>query len=380
MQTDTDRHTHPAQSHANATPGSVSAVRSIDTLIGNVSSISATQLFPSLWPNEIATVPNGVFDQYGYATVCGGFLVPTKSTGSVAIVNLLSDTPAVFDVSPAVSGYFYHMALWRDMNGDGVLDIVSAQATKPIFGSGGGRLVWLENPGTAGGPLVNTFTWALHDLMSGPDVFFRMADLDGDGAEEVVAAEFFSGRISIWRRDPGSPANQTSSWSEVVVDTTVGPPFDVSIVDLNMDGRPELLATNHVNNVKLSGVFAYELPDKIVPGATFTRHTLYQGFKVRQSGPNQAAPGSAIPVWPFTNQQNSTRPSILIGGDGAEEAYLLSPNSQSPSDWTYSIVTVVDVGGTVGQVLAADLNGDGATEFLVPNYTHGQVLVYTFAP
>ena len=32
------------------------------------------------------------------------------------------------------------------MNGDGLLDIVTARAKKPIFGASKGELIWLEQP------------------------------------------------------------------------------------------------------------------------------------------------------------------------------------------------------------------------------------------
>ena len=71
-------------------------------------------------------------------------------------------------------------------NGDGIpgkLDILTAKATLPTDGSlPGGKLVWLQNPGTFQGP------WPERVLMEGPDVFFRISDLDnGNHAENRPA-------------------------------------------------------------------------------------------------------------------------------------------------------------------------------------------------
>jgi hypothetical protein len=40
------------------------------------------------------------------------------------------------------------MAVWIDMNADGRLDLLTSRATKPLFGSGSGELLWLEQPAT----------------------------------------------------------------------------------------------------------------------------------------------------------------------------------------------------------------------------------------
>jgi hypothetical protein len=50
-------------------------------------------------------------------------------------------------------GYFYHKSEWIDLNGDGKLDLLTARGTKPIIGTAGGELLWLEQP--ASDPLTN---------------------------------------------------------------------------------------------------------------------------------------------------------------------------------------------------------------------------------
>lgn len=56
-----------------------------------------------------------------------------------------------------------------------------------------GELIWLENPGS----LSNT-PWIEHKLADGPDVMINVAELDNDDSTiEIIAAEFFSKRISL---------------------------------------------------------------------------------------------------------------------------------------------------------------------------------------
>lgn len=51
-----------------------------------------------------------------------------------------------------------------------------------------GQLIWYEQPKE--NPLDGN--WPEHDLISGPDFFFALYDIDGDGNDEVIATQFFT--------------------------------------------------------------------------------------------------------------------------------------------------------------------------------------------
>ena len=51
-----------------------------------------------------------------------------------------------------------------DMNGDGLLDVLTARATKPIVGTQSGEMLWLEQP--ASNPLSGD-AWTEHVISSG---------------------------------------------------------------------------------------------------------------------------------------------------------------------------------------------------------------------
>ena len=53
----------------------------------------------------------------------------------------------------------------------------------------------------------------------------------------------------------------------------MGAPFDVQYVDLNNDGKKDLLATNHEHAADESAVFAYEVPENWQTDP-WTRHVL----------------------------------------------------------------------------------------------------------
>jgi hypothetical protein len=312
-----------------------------------------------VWPNEVKAVPQSVLP--GAYLVAGGFLVPGK-TGALtmvqpngAIQNLTK--PGV--VTEKKGGWFYHRVMWRDMDGDGRLDILTARAQKPIIGSAQGELLWLKND-----PSNNGF-WKETVIAQGPDVHFRLADLDGDGREEILASEFFSKRFSVhWK--------EANGWRSRTIDNQCGSAFDLEVADLNGDGRRDVVLTNHENNAK-AGAFAYEVPQDWKT-ASWPRHTLAQGIQTRQKGPNQASPGAPLVIPAVTRGQ---KPVILLAGDGSQRVHIVAPVSPDRADWRYQLTDGANLGCTVGQLEAADLDGDGAYEVFAPAYDKHQIHVFT---
>eukprot|EP01137_Pigoraptor_chileana_P036707 Opistho-2@32739 len=352
--------------------GSIEIIQNVGVLGKSLSNSNVTvaSLGSANWPNEISKIPDEVFGK-DYVLVADGFLVPGKSTGSLYALDVASvSAPTKIKLTTDNSGYFYHMGTFVDWNGDGHLDIVTARANKGVFGSGSGLIAWLENPGSepAAGP------WKEHVIENGPDVFFSLTDVDGDGRLEIIAAQFFSSKITISYASSSDYA--TATWTSRTIEDTIGAVFDLSLVDINGDGKLDILATNHVSDASLSGVYVYEIPADIKTGA-FTRHTLASGIVTKEGGFNQASPGAAFAFHASTTTM-SGKPLIALGGDGSQQAYLLTPKSTDASSWDYDLAVVIDVAGTVGQVAIADVDGDGFNELFVPNYDKSEIHAFTF--
>lgn len=272
------------------------------------------------------------------------------------------------------------------MNGDGRLDLVAARATAPS--NPAGEMVWFEQPSS--GALSNSSykasAWQEHVVVPGPDVDFIFEDLDGDGKPELVACQFFSAPILAIYSCP------ESSWSlcnqsnvvKTVIDDKNGPFFAAEHVDLNGDGKFDLLVTNNQDGKAGDGpgsVFAYEQPPAI--SGTWTIHVLSTGYIPNPTtlpSPGAHSRGSPGRASSFKAQMKSSgKPQILLSGDDAGTISVLSPVSEDTSSWEYSQMWISNSTGTVGTPAIGDIDNDGLADVFIPNYSANRVDVYSFA-
>eukprot|EP01126_Amoeba_proteus_P066744 TRINITY_DN971_c0_g1_i4.p1 TRINITY_DN971_c0_g1~~TRINITY_DN971_c0_g1_i4.p1 ORF type:complete len:303 (-),score=62.48 TRINITY_DN971_c0_g1_i4:111-1019(-) len=288
--------------------------------------------------------------------------------GAINLIDTSQSQSVLHKITKDDSGYFYHRLRWFDIDSDGLMDIFTCRATKPIFSSGKGELVWLKQPSS--NPLGTS--WPTYYISDGCDFLWEAMDLDNDGVPEIIAAEFFAQQLTVFYTTDGKWTD-SSSIVKRVLDTTVGPAFDVKVYSRDLSGRiTSIVLSNHMGD-GTGSVWIFQVPVdwKTAP---WTRITVANGFKIREPGYNQAAPGSPEPFYPKAGMSGNKW--LALSGDGAQYAYQLAPDD----GLNFTRSDLVNAAATVGQLAVEDVDQDGYTELFVPAYDTGVVYVYSYNP
>ena len=256
------------------------------------------------------------------------------------------------------------------MNGDGRLDYLTSRSNGK---AGDGELVWLEHPENG---IDEDKPWKLHHLTNGPSTWMRTNVLENYPNEIIVwTAEFWNERIALYRV---STVDGSFIDSRIIDDDNFGSAYSIQMVDLNGDGKKQILAHNWQRKEKDTRIYAYTVPDDIMTGE-FEKFTLAKDFKpVKNIVNSNRSPSFPYPVYPDGYEPNK-RAHILVAGSGDFKAHLLIPKGDDPSKFEYEKKEIVDAHGVVGAIATADIDGDGWLEMYMGNYNKGYIEAFTLS-
>jgi len=197
-------------------------------------------------------------------------------------------------------------------------------------------------------------------------------DVDGDGDPDFIGARYQPGLI-FWLERPDQPLARR--WPYHLIDDQVLGIHGLLTGDVNLDGRPDLLA----NSAQPMGPFAnslvwYGAPRDVRQAAGWPRYVLAAGD----------APGLSHYLG-LGDVDGDGRPDAASGakggptdttGQGNWFAWWQAP--QNPTQvWKKHVIADKQPGAT--NIHPADLNGDGRTDFLASR-GHGRGVVWFEAP
>merc|ERR1711976_726138 len=328
------------------------------------------------WPREPKQNP---VDLYGFETITqpDGSSVLGKNAGSIHIVRLDNpNSPNSVDILYDFFDFdywFYYTVVWKDMDGDGRKDALASRGyVDPFDGTTTTQLVWFKQPNYPFEEIPWKSTVISKDT---GDSFSVLVNLDGQDALFTVG--YYTKKLMVhWSNHPeGLWANPNDIESRVI--DTGSQFYHMEAADLNGDGRMELMVTIHAE--RNGSLVAYEIPSNFKEG-DYEKHTLASGFNSRTGITGGGAPGGATTFYPGPSDEG--KPFIALSGDHVGTAFYLRAQSEDPSDWSYDLVTILDVGNVqiIEKISVADVDGDGYKELFIPSYIEDKLYVYTFQP
>ena len=212
------------------------------------------------------------------------------------------------------------------MDGDGDLDFVTTNNNTKIKSMGGldygtSKLEWFENLGEPG-----KASYMPHEIGQSGGALLTLFDLDDDGDQDIIVPQAFGGDSIVWAENPGDPMGQ---WEQHLINNTTGKGFGVEVVDLDNDGKMELVYGNHNHQAsvkaeeKVMGIYWWDIPEasKIDSLTNWDKemHVLYEGFYVNSDKPDQdGAPG----VIHTGDVDGDGDLDVTASGDGDKGIYL----------------------------------------------------------
>lgn len=305
--------------------------------------------------------------------VSGGFFSCAFSgTGCGSLQWYRQSPDGVFtrhDIIEPNSPQFYHRAIPTDVNGDGIDDLVTVGET---FDSA--VTYWFEGTSDDGD---DRFLHTPHLIGIGGGSLPVVADVDGDGDDDVVSPQYFaSGAGVVWFERTADPsvATPAGTWVQHQFSPTeIGKGFEIELVpDLLGDGEARWIGTNHQNTTFNPGIPSalYRFDDGATPASGRPATAISTGVTARPSSPVSLAPG----LFGTGDVNGDGKIDVVMSGDGDDRLFVLLQGTGG----AFTTFRLASDMGQAGGAEVTDLDGDGNAEALFTSYEQGVVKLYEF--
>ncbi len=303
--------------------------------------------------------------------------------------------------APAIPGttqrnYSYHGVEHVDFDGDGIKDLVTVGEDGGNPSDATDDLTQLQYlPGLGGGNFG-----APVDLGPGGGSLPVVDDVNGDGDLDVVSAQFFgavqgqpfippfartpASSSYVWFDRTGTAADglDASDFTPRIIGAAQGPGFSIQKVEnLRGDGIDRWVATNHTNDKVPFPPFSLQPKPNVyefTPGANPTQPwsvvQLTQDGDISITGPPPSNPGQAAPgVTSPGDLDGDGDIDLAVSGDGDRQVFWLE--QVSPGSFELNQLPGGTGWGQAGAT-AGDLNRDGVAEMAFASFDKSQVGIW----
>ncbi len=267
-----------------------------------------------------------------FAALTGLVLAATVGTAPAEA----SFTPA--PGSPLAVGIQPYSALAQDLDGDGRVDVATANGTSSnlsvFLGTAAGGFA------AAGGSPFPTG--------SGPSGA-AVADFNGDGRRDIAVSNYADKTVSVLLGQPGG------GWAQEGGGVQAAPGAGaVAVADVNADGRPDLL-----------------VPDFDAGGVSVLLRQAGGGFAAENGSP--PATGTQPRDLAAADFNGDGRPDMAVTNLGSDNVTVLL--RQAGGGFAAENGSPFPVGTSPIDIAARDLNGDGRADLAIANYGSDNVSI-----
>jgi gliding motility-associated-like protein len=243
-----------------------------------------------------------------------------------------------------------------DLDNDGKPDLALANKvsnTVSVF----------KNISTLGSITPGSFAAKVDFITNLKPYYVGIHDLDGDGKPELIVSNNDSDNVSIYKNTTTTGVINASSFAAKVDFATGENPWNVTINDFDLDGKPDLAVVNDVSNDV--SVLRNQTTTGSITAASFAPAVNF-------------ATGS-FPIGIDSKDLNGDDKSDLVVTNQAENSISILRNTSTVGSITAtSFAAKVDlaVGLDPYSVSIGDLNDNGKPEVVVANFSSGTLSVF----
>jgi hypothetical protein len=311
-------------------------------------------------PAQTLNTPVGLTYDVKVADILGNGKLDVVLVGQNGVAVFLNNTPpgagavsfAVPQVFTTGLGNNSHVAV-ADVNGDGKPDL--------LVNDGANKVAVLLNTTPTG---FTTLSFAATQTFAAPAGNLAVGDLNGDGKPDVVVSNYSpsSGAVAVLMNTTPT-GSMTASFAPAQTFDPGNNPAEVTVADLNGDGKPDLAVVNSSGAVSL-----------------FLNQTVTGSFTAVFAARQTFAIGGGYGGITTADLDGDGRLDLVVSNINQGSSIYVLQNLTPVGATTFSFAaaqTFAAGDGSVGEVAVADFNGDGHPDLALVSGNPVSVLLNT---